>query len=51
VIDAGGRWVGTVEIPAQVGEVLSFGPEHVLTLWKDDLDVEYVRMYALDRGG
>jgi len=35
-----------VSLPAGV-EVLEIGEDHIL----DDMDVEYVRTYALDRGG
>jgi hypothetical protein len=27
------------------------GEDYILGVWKDEMDVEYVRMYSLDRGG
>jgi hypothetical protein len=27
------------------------GEGYILGVWKDEMDVEYVRMYSLERGG
>jgi hypothetical protein len=32
-------------------EIHDIGEDHILGVWKDEMDVEYVRMYSLDRGG
>jgi hypothetical protein len=46
VFDPEGRMLGTVEIPAG-GMVLEIGGDYVLGVWRDDLDVERVRLYGL----
>lgn len=50
VFDAEGRWVASVQTPAGV-EIYQIGPDWVLGRGRDDLDVEYVRVYPLRRGG
>lgn len=50
VFDLAGGWVASVALPAGV-EIHDIGEDYVLGVWKDELDVEYVRMYSLDRGG
>ncbi len=51
VFDHEGRLVGAVPVPDGIDEVLEIGSGHLLGLHRDELDVEYVRMYSLDRGG
>lgn len=46
--DPSGRWLGPVEMPRSM-EVLEIGEDHVLGMWRDELDVEHVVMYALER--
>ena len=46
VFDPDGRWLGTVGTPLQL-DVRIIGPDYVLGVWKDDLDVEYVRLHKL----
>jgi hypothetical protein len=46
VFNADGALLGTVLTPADV-EVLEIGTDYLLGWWRDDLDVEYLRMYAL----
>jgi hypothetical protein len=41
-----GRLLGTVETPAGL-RVREIGADHVLGIWLDDLNVQYVRRYAL----
>jgi hypothetical protein len=49
VFDADGAWLGAVETPAGL-RVTDIGDGHVLGVVRDDFDVEYVRMYRLERG-
>lgn len=49
VFDPAGAWLGVVELPE------SFEMTHVLSdriagIWRDELDIEYARVYALERG-
>jgi hypothetical protein len=46
VFDPEGRFLGTVETPTG-GRVQQIGPDFVLGIWRDELDVEYVRLYEL----
>jgi hypothetical protein len=48
VFSADGRALGSVETPPGV-RVLEIGPDYLLGVWQDDLDVQYVRLYRLDR--
>lgn len=48
VFDAGGRWLGEVETPPG-GRVTRFGADSVLGVWTDELDVEQVRIYRLEK--
>jgi len=48
VFDSSGVARGTVELPSRL-EVHDIGPDYVLGRWLDDLGVEYVRRYRLDR--
>ena len=49
VFDPEGRVQGMVETPAGL-DVFEIGEEYVLGLMKDELGVEYVQVWALDRG-
>ena len=49
VYDAEGAPVGVVAMPPRFRPA-SFGPDHVLGVWEDDLDVEYVQRYDLSEG-
>jgi hypothetical protein len=46
VFDPEGRFLGTVETPTG-GRVQQIGGDFVLGVWRDELDVEYVRLYEL----
>jgi hypothetical protein len=46
VFDPEGRFLGTVETPTG-GRVQQIGDDFVLGVWRDELDVEYVRLYEL----
>lgn len=50
VFDSEGRALGTVEFPAGF-EVAAIGEDYVLGKWTDQLGVEYVRRYSLQRSG
>ena len=46
VFDSVGVWLGTVEIPPDL-RVRQIGPDYILGTWRDDLDVEHVRLHRL----
>ena len=48
VFDPEGRLEGRFEIPARV-EVLEIGPDYLLALYEDAMEVEYVHLYDLTR--
>jgi hypothetical protein len=48
VFDADGRLVGRVDLPEEM-ELLDLGEDYLLALFRDDLEVEYVRQYRLRR--
>jgi hypothetical protein len=48
VYGADGRWVGVVTTPTDLG-VREIGVDYVLGTWSDELGVEHVRRYALQR--
>jgi hypothetical protein len=43
-----GRFLGMVSFPASL-RVLDFGLSSVLGVWTDDLDIEHVRVYAIEK--
>jgi hypothetical protein len=49
VIDATGRWLGTVEFPPNIGTVLHWDDEYVLTRYTGALGVEYLHQYRVER--
>lgn len=50
ILDPEGRLVGWVSLPDQL-DILEIGQDHILGLYRDELEVEYVRMYRLHRPG
>jgi hypothetical protein len=50
VFDTEGKLVGRLPLPARFG-VIEIGSDYVLGRYTDELDVEYVRVYRLSRGG
>lgn len=48
VFDANGRWLQDVVLPANF-TLTDAGADYVLGIWKDDSDVEHVRMYGLEQ--
>ena len=50
VFDPDGRWLGEPPVPTDI-DVKEVGSDYLLGVRRDDLDVESVVMYRLDRGG
>lgn len=50
VFDAEGRWLGRVEMPADL-EVMDIHGGFVIGLWRDELDVQQVRLHRIVRPG
>jgi len=50
VIAADGTWLGEVEMPSGL-RPHEIGRDYVIGLWQVELDVQYVRLYDLTRGG
>jgi hypothetical protein len=48
VFAAEGQWLGRVLLPARFAPK-EIGPDYVLGVWRDDLDVEHVQVYSLQR--
>lgn len=48
VFDPQGVWLGEVEIPEKM-QILEIGSDYLIGLFRDDLDVEYVRVYSIDK--
>ncbi|MDX2262526.1 MAG: hypothetical protein SFU84_12615 [Gemmatimonadales bacterium] len=48
VFDGGGRWLGTVRMPQRFAP-LDIGARHVTGVWRDEDDVEHVRIHELVR--
>jgi hypothetical protein len=49
VYDATGRAVATVRTPQGL-DVHEIGPDYLIGRWRDELDIEYIRMHRLVRG-
>jgi hypothetical protein len=48
VFDPGGIWLGAISLPSNL-RVTDIGPDYILGIYQDDLGVQSVRLYALDR--
>lgn len=48
VFSPAGEWLGTVALPPRL-QVFQIGADFVLGGWTDDLEVEHVRLYALNK--
>jgi len=46
VVDPDGRYLGVVETPPNF-TVYEIGSDHILGVWRDELDIQYVREYPL----
>jgi hypothetical protein len=55
VIDAEGRWLGTVDVPPglihTVDHPVDIGPDYFLGIWQDDIGIQSVRRYGLLKPG
>ena len=49
VLSDEGVLLGTLSLPERF-EVLEFGSDYILGVWKDEMDVEFVRLYSLGGG-
>lgn len=49
VFDADGRMLGSFDLPGDLN-VYQIGDDFILGLWRDELDVQHVRVYRLFRG-
>lgn len=43
-----GRWLGDVTVPPTLA-ITDIGEEYILGIWRNEMEVEYVRMYSLNR--
>ncbi|MFC1661398.1 hypothetical protein ACFL3S_08125, partial [Gemmatimonadota bacterium] len=50
ILSPEGEWLGDMDTPPGL-RITEVGADYVLGVWEDELDVEYIRMYALDRSG
>ena len=50
VLDRDGRYLGVVETPPNF-TVHQIGTDHILGVWQDELDIQYVREYPLIKPG
>jgi hypothetical protein len=48
VYDVEGRMLGTLSAPEQF-RITDIGPDYVLGIWTDDIDVEHVQLYPLQK--
>ncbi len=46
VFDSLGRLLGTVALPPGL-QIARIGPDYILGIWRDEMDLEHVRMYRL----
>jgi hypothetical protein len=47
VFTPNGRWLTPLSTPPELGRILDFGQDHILTTWEDELGVPYLRMYRI----
>jgi hypothetical protein len=45
-----GVWLGEVALPPRCAACYQIGEDFILGVWTDEMDVQYVRMYRLDKG-
>ena len=50
VLDSGGRWLGSVEVPEDF-RVWDIGMDEVLGVWQDEMDVQHPQVLRLRRDG
>ena len=49
IIDPQGRWLGTVRLPADAGSLIYVDDEYVITVWRDEREVSFIRVYRIDK--
>jgi hypothetical protein len=49
VIDQSGMWLGSVNVDASLGRILSIGEDHILFDWTGPMDIPRVRKHRLHR--
>ena len=47
VFDPDGRWLGTMWLPPELGEIHEIGPDYLLATWTGEYGVPYLRMYRI----
>jgi len=50
VFSAEGVFLGTISLPERF-TVLEIGSEEILGVWKDEMDVEFIRAYSIEKRG
>lgn len=45
-----GVWLGEVALPPHCAACFQIGKDFILGVWTDEMDVQYVRMYRLEKG-
>jgi hypothetical protein len=48
VFDATGHYLGVVETP-EGGRIFQIGDDYLLGMWREDLDVEQVRLFTIEK--
>ena len=51
VFDSAGRWVTSLRLPDGMGRIHEIGEAHILASWRDEYDVNYLRVYPLQKPG
>ena len=47
VLGPDGDWLTSITIPAEIERIFEIGEDHLLGLWRDQMDVPYLRVYQL----
>lgn len=51
VFDPDGRWLMSLRLPAGPRDVFEIGERHVLARWTDENDVQFLRVYRIEKPG
>ena len=49
VMTVDGHWLGHISVPPQLGVLKAVGYGRIVTIWRDQLDVPHINVYALHR--
>jgi hypothetical protein len=49
VFDSSGRWISTVHFPRDLGYIREIGEDYLLAMWANDLGVQFLRVYGLEK--